>query len=161
SAIRLLLSTIKIAHFDDPALFAQVGCVYGTEVPRAAPRARWMERVAGAEDLGRSETIECDVVVIGTGAGGAVMASELAERGHAVVMLEEGAYHDRGAFSGHTVDMQRKLYRDLGATIAVGNCWIPIPVGKSVGGTTTINSGTCYRVPSRVLAEWRNRFGLT
>ncbi|HZS39588.1 MAG TPA: GMC family oxidoreductase, partial [Polyangia bacterium] len=105
-------------------------------------------------------TLECDVVVIGTGAGGAVAARELAERGCAVVMLEEGEYFTRADFTGHAAEMQRKLYRDMGATIAVGNASIPIPIGKTVGGTTTINSGTCYRAPARIFESWRDKHGL-
>ena len=160
TAMRLLLAMIKVAHFNDPALYRHVGCVFGVDAPQSVEKPRWMERVTPAADLPARETVECDVVVVGTGAGGAPMAAELAERGHAVVMIEEGQYHDRRDFTGHAIEMQRKLYRDMGATVAVGNCWIPIPVGKSVGGTTTINSGTCYRVPSRVLADWRDKFGL-
>src|SRR5436309_12451690 len=118
------------------------------------------ERVTAAAQLDGDETIECEVVVIGTGAGGAVVAKELAERGHAVVLLEEGDYHTRGDFNGHAADMQRKLYRDMGATLSVGNAVIPIPLGRTVGGTTAINSGTCYRTPDRVLHEWAVQFGL-
>ena len=113
-----------------------------------------MERVQAAAELDSDDTIECDVVVIGTGAGGAVVAKELAEQGHAVVLLEEGDYNGRADFNGQTADMQRKLYRDMGATLSVGNAVIPIPVGRTVGGTTAINSGTCYRTPDRVLEEW-------
>src|SRR5207249_749626 len=93
TAMRLLLAMIKVAHFNDPALYRQVGCVYGAQAPARVERPRWMERVTAAADLPAHESIDCDVVVIGTGAGGAAIASELAERGHAVVMLEEGQYH--------------------------------------------------------------------
>ena len=48
-----------------------------------------------------------------------------------------------------------------GVTMAVGNTFIPIPVGRTVGGSTTVNSGTCYRMPSRVFADWHNHHGLT
>jgi choline dehydrogenase-like flavoprotein len=54
----------------------------------------------------------------------------------------------------------RRLYRRGGATLAVGNTVIPIPVGKGVGGTTTINSGTCFRVPGHTLAEWSASSGV-
>src|SRR5207247_2186209 len=63
-------------------------------------------------------------------------------------------------FNGRSTDMQRLLYRDMGATFALGNAAIFLPVGKSVGGSTTINSGTCYRPPARVLASWRDKLGL-
>src|SRR5438093_30497 len=80
-----------------------------------------------AADLTADEEVECDVVVVGTGAGGAVVARELAERGHAVVMIEEGEFFQRSDFNGRSVDMQRRLYRDMGATGSIGNVGIPIP----------------------------------
>ena len=51
-------------------------------------------------------------------------------------------YTPRADFNGQAVDMQRKMFRDMGATFALGNGAIPIPIGKTVGGTTTINAGT-------------------
>jgi choline dehydrogenase-like flavoprotein len=100
-------------------------------------------------------------VVIGTGAGGAVVARELAEAGLAVVMIEEGRYFQRQDFTGRAFAMQQKLYRAGGSTMSIGNVAIPIPIGMTVGGTTTVNSGTCYRVPDHVLTHWRDELGLT
>jgi len=50
------------------------------------------------------------------------------------------------------------LYRDGGLTFAEGKPTIPVPVGRCVGGTTVINSGTCFRTPDAVLARWRDEF---
>src|SRR5438034_1370541 len=94
------------------------------------------------------------------GADGAAMGRELSERGVAVVFLEEGEWFGREQFTGRPVDMQRKMFRDMGATFTYGNCNIPIPMGRTVGGSTTINSGTCYRTPERVFGSWRERHGL-
>jgi choline dehydrogenase-like flavoprotein len=157
--VRMLTALLKMAHYNDAKMYADVGCRYGS-LPVRAEQPRWMERVTAATELESDDTVECDVVVIGTGAGGAVVAKELAEQGHAVVLLEEGDYNTRADFNGHSADMQRKLYRDMGATLALGNAIIPIPIGRTVGGTTAINSGTCYRPPDRVLHEWAERFGL-
>src|SRR5207237_10238016 len=96
----------------------------------------------------------------GTGAGGAVVARELAERGIAVVMLEEGRYHRRADFTGRPTDMHRLLYRDLASGLSVGNAAIFMPSGRGVGGPTTINSGTCLRTPERVFKSWRELHGL-
>lgn len=161
TVLRLLTAPLKIAHYNDEAMYRHVGCRFGA-LPVVKPeRPRYFkERVVAGAELGGDETVECDVVVIGTGAGGAVAARELAERGLAVVLLEEGDYVHREALSGNAVEMQRKLYRDMGATVAVGNVSIPIPIGRSVGGTTTINSGTCYRAPARIFESWRTRHGL-
>jgi choline dehydrogenase-like flavoprotein len=56
--------------------------------------------------------------------------------------------------------MQQKMYRRAGATFSVGNVPIPIPLGQTVGGSTTVNSGTCYRTPDRVLRKWQRELGL-
>jgi len=157
--VRMLTAPLKIAHYNDPKMYSDVGCRYGS-LPVRAEQPRWMERVTAASELDSDETLECDVVVVGTGAGGAVVARELAEQGHAVVLVEEGDYNTRADFNGQTADMQRKLYRDMGATLSLGNAVIPIPIGRTVGGTTAINSGTCYRTPERVLRHWVDELGL-
>ena len=158
TALRALLTPIKLTHFGDADLYQQLGCVYDFD-KAAEERPRW--RPDQVVPLAEDNEIECDVVVVGTGAGGAVVAKELAEKGLAVVMLEEGQYYQRKDFTGRTVDMNKKLYRAVGSTITIGNVGIPVPVGRSVGGTTTVNSGTCYRAPSRVLRKWRDELGLT
>jgi choline dehydrogenase-like flavoprotein len=56
--------------------------------------------------------------------------------------------------------MQHKLYRRGASTFSIGNVAIPIPLGQTVGGSTTVNSGTCFRTPDRVLAGWRDELGL-
>jgi choline dehydrogenase-like flavoprotein len=103
---------------------------------------------------------ECDVVVVGSGAGGAVAAATLAEAGLDVVVLEAGPHYDRDSYPSDHLEAITELYRDAGLTIAEGRPPIPVPVAKVVGGTTVINSGTCFRAPERVLDEWKNRFGI-
>jgi len=152
-AIRALVSVVKAAHFDDRALFARLGCVYSPDVSREkAPR--WMAAVTDASTIEGPLEIACDVVVVGTGAGGAVIAKELAERGHAVAMVEEGAYYGRADFAGERLANYRKMYRHRGTFLTLGNVPIMLPTGRTVGGTTTINSGTCFRAPPDVLAQW-------
>ncbi len=113
----------------------------------------------GAE-LDAERELAADVVVIGTGAGGAVAAAELAARGARVVVLEEGAYRRGADFDARPLAMIPLLYRGHGLQAAVGNAVIPIPTGRCVGGTTTINSGTCYRALDRAFARWESEFGL-
>ncbi|MGE5184348.1 MAG: FAD-dependent oxidoreductase [Acidobacteriota bacterium] len=158
--LRALVSPLKIAHFDDPALYKQLGCVYDTRVKAEAKPAYMRDRVHAGHQLGGDLALECDVVVVGTGAGGAVVGRELAEAGLAVVFVEEGRYFDRSDFTGRAFTMQSKLYRRGGSTFSVGNVPIPIPLGQTVGGSTTVNSGTCYRTPERVLHRWQQELGL-
>ncbi len=114
----------------------------------------------GAGDL----ELAVEAVVVGSGAGGAACAAVLAQRGLEVLVLEEGSYHDRRDFSAEPLEMLRKLYRDSGMTTAIGvpgSPSFPIPMGRCVGGTTTINSGTCFRMPGPVLDHWKRDFGVT
>jgi len=161
SLLRVVLSPLKLAHFDDPAVFEEVGCMYHAPAVTDPERPRYLERAFDAEALQDDEELEAEVVVVGTGAGGAAVAAELAEMGVAVVLVEEGDYFRREHFNGRPLDMIGMMYRGLGLTGTVGNCFIPIPLGRCVGGTTTINSGTCYRIPARVLSRWRGEYGLS
>ncbi len=109
----------------------------------------------------RGDTHELtDVVVVGSGAGGAVVAHELAGRGKDVVLVEEGAWRTGKDFTGDPRAMIDLLYRNRGLTGAFGRPTIPIPLGRCVGGTTTINSGTCYRAPDYVLDAWATEHGV-
>ncbi|MGA8355385.1 MAG: GMC family oxidoreductase [Solirubrobacteraceae bacterium] len=105
-------------------------------------------------------TIDCDVCVIGAGAGGAVVAAELAEGGASVVLLDQGPHHDADSFTARPPQMLASLYRDAGQTITLGNPPILLPLGSGLGGTTLVNSGTCFRTPPAVLDAWRQQFGL-
>jgi choline dehydrogenase-like flavoprotein len=110
------------------------------------------------EPAGEGE--ECDVVVIGSGAGGAVAAATLAEGGLDVILLEAGAGYNRDTYPSDPLEAIASIYRDGGLTIAEGRPPIPVPVARTVGGTTVINSGTCFRAPEPVLEGWRERYGI-
>jgi choline dehydrogenase-like flavoprotein len=103
---------------------------------------------------------ECEVVIVGSGAGGAVAAAMLAEAGLDVLVLEAGGHYDRDSYPEGRLEAIAELYREAGLTIAEGRPPIPVPVAKVVGGTTVINSGTCFRAPDRILDRWRDEFGI-
>lgn len=107
-----------------------------------------------------SERLDADVCVIGAGAGGAVVAAELAEGGANVVLLEQGAEHDPDGFSARPLEMLASLYRDGGQTTTFGSPPILLPLGHGLGGTTLVNSGTCFRTPASVLDRWRSEHGV-
>ncbi len=107
------------------------------------------------------QTIEVDVCVVGSGAGGAIAAMELAAAGRSVAVVEEGPYCDVNDFCDDAMAMTKKLYRAGGLVNSFGWPVILIPIGRCVGGTTVINSGTCFRTPKKVFQWWADRYGLT
>lgn len=100
-----------------------------------------------------------DVCIIGSGAGGAVLAAGLVEAGLDVVMLEEGGHYTKADFDMQESKAFPNLYQDRG-TRASADLAVTILQGRSVGGSTTVNWTTCFRTPERILALWRQRFGL-
>ncbi len=71
-----------------------------------------------------------------------------------------GPHVDRRSYPEEPLAALTTLYRDGGLTVARGRPAIPTPVGRAVGGTTVINSGTCFRAPDHVLEEWRDEHGI-
>lgn len=125
--------------------------------PATAPPDPPLDCVPAGEWPARSTT---DVIVVGSGAGGAMAARTFARAGLRVVVLEEGDHHSTASFGRRApLDRFAELYRDGGATVAVGHPPLLLPVGRAVGGTTVVNSGTCYRTPDHVLARWSGTFG--
>ncbi len=119
------------------------------------------QNVVSRDHLQRDSIIESDAIVIGTGAGGAVVARELAAAGMSVSILEEGSYlsaRDYGKAS--PLESIEMLYRQSGLTTTVGNTSIILPSGKCVGGSTVINSGTALRPLPSSVDQWRAEFGL-
>ena len=87
-------------------------------------------------------------------------AAILAEAGLDVAVVEAGMHMDRRSYPDEPLAALEALYRDGGLTVAEGRPAIPTPVGRAVGGTTVINSGTCFRAPDDLLARWRADHGI-
>ena len=103
----------------------------------------------------------CDVCVVGSGAGGSVVAKELAEAGLSVILLEEGGYHSTEDFRNiNSLEGMLKLYRNAGTTAMLGKPGILYVEGRCVGGSTTVNGGTCWRTPEKILKRWQWERGL-
>lgn len=153
-------SPFKMAYLYDRVVQETLSVLPDVSVPEQVETFKWQSQVIDSAGFDADREIEAEAVVIGTGAGGAAAAYELASRGLAVVMIEEGKYYTRKDFTGSFREMIMKLYRNAGAGFTIGNPPIVMPIGRTVGGTTTINSGTCYRTPEHVLADWRAE-GLT
>jgi choline dehydrogenase-like flavoprotein len=155
--LALIATALKANHYDDPEMYAAMRCRVH---PQARPEpARWLAQVVDGRTVADGVELECDVVVVGTGAGGAVVGRELAERGHAVIFLEEGQHHRRDAFTGRAADAHRRFYRGHAGIAAVGSALIPVVMGRLVGGSTAINTATCWRTPEWICERWCAELG--
>ncbi|HET9156173.1 MAG TPA: GMC family oxidoreductase N-terminal domain-containing protein, partial [Myxococcaceae bacterium] len=146
--LSIVANVYKIVHFDAPHVQRALGARPKPPLPVIEPR--WTQQVHAGESWTGGD-VECEVVVIGTGAGGAVVGHELAARGHAVVFVEEGQLYHRHSFDGSTVRAYERFYRPA---FALGNASFPIFLGRMVGGSTAVNGGTAFRTPSWVLDRW-------
>ena len=103
--------------------------------------------------------LECDVCVIGSGAGGGTAAGVLASAGLDVVVLEAGGYFAEQDFDGMELPGYANLYLG-GGGIATGDQSIGLLAGSCLGGGTVVNYTWCFRPPDHVRQDWVDRFGL-
>ncbi len=108
---------------------------------------------------GEHLTLEADVVVIGSGAGGGVIAGELSARGKKVCVLEMGGYHDESEFNGLELWAYQNLFLNQGP-FPTAEGQVSIQAGSSLGGGTVLNWTNCLRTTDRVRAQWAEH-GLT
>jgi choline dehydrogenase-like flavoprotein len=116
--------------------------------------------LAGQAEITGDLDLECEAVIVGSGAGGATVAAELAEAGIDVIVLEEGGYHPTESFTAETGRALRTLYRDGGGGMAIGRPSVLYAEGRCVGGSTVVNGGMSWRTPARVLDRWAEQEGI-
>jgi long-chain-alcohol oxidase len=103
--------------------------------------------------------LECDVVVVGSGAGGGTAAGVLAQAGLDVVVVEAGGYFSEEDFDGAELAGNARLYL-AGGAVATGDQSIGLLAGFCLGGGTVVNYTWCFRPPDHVRREWQDRLGL-
>jgi len=104
--------------------------------------------------------ISTEVLVVGSGAGGAVTAARLAEAGRQVTVVEEGPWVDADRHEPFSLDEMVAKYRHRGLQGALGNPAIAYAEGRCVGGSTEINSGLYHRLPPELAKRWRRDFDI-
>ncbi len=115
----------------------------------------WVDASTMSAPLSRT----CDVVIVGSGAGGAVLAAGLAAQGLDVIVLEEGGRYQASDLTLQEGDAFPALYQDRG-TRGTSDLGVTIMQGRAVGGTTMVNWTTCFRTPERILAHWAAEHGV-
>lgn len=115
--------------------------------------------IYAGSDIDADTTLDCDVCIVGSGAGGAHVAARIAATGKRVVVLEDGGFHTSDTFNMTEADMFRRLYQEAGAR-ATADGSIIIQQGRAVGGTTVVNWTTCFRTPKSVFDHWAEHHGV-
>ncbi|MDX1601046.1 MAG: FAD-dependent oxidoreductase [Anaerolineales bacterium] len=109
-------------------------------------------------DLDGPTELRADVVVVGSGAGGGVIAAELAAAGKDVLIVEKGGYHDVPDFHGRELQANRELFERQGG-LTTGDASMVVLAGSTLGGGTVVNWSTSLPTPERVREEWSSGYG--
>lgn len=105
-------------------------------------------------------SLQADVVVVGTGAGGSMMTRDVAAAGLSVVALEMGAHSTSRDFNRVEDQMLELLFQERGAR-ATSDLEVRVLQGRGVGGSTVHNTCLCKRTPDEVLEHWARDFGVS
>jgi choline dehydrogenase-like flavoprotein len=162
--VRLAHQATVIGYYTDPRARAAHGYVAlgdrthhwrarsGTS---AGTSARTLA-VDGPAQVG--ESIATDLVVVGSGAGGAIAAYRLAERGRSVVVLERGPHVRAKSYTENEAEMLGRLFGP-GSRQVSRDFRLQVLQGCCVGGSTVVNNGVCFDLPVDVLREWNDPAG--
>ncbi len=116
-------------------------------------------RVRGGPHAPLPDTLDCDVAIVGCGAGAGISAEVLCKAGLSVVIVEEGPLKSSSDFKQREADAYPQLYQES-ASRKTADKAIQILQGRCVGGSTTVNWTSSFRTPKTTLDFWRDRFGL-
>ncbi|WP_374666001.1 GMC family oxidoreductase N-terminal domain-containing protein [Ramlibacter sp.] len=117
-------------------------------------------KVHGGPHAPLPETLQCDVAIVGTGAGAGVTAELLTQAGLKVVLVEEGPLRSSRDFRQLESVAYPELYQESAARKTADKA-INILQGRCVGGSTVVNWTSSFRTPTATLDFWRARFGLS
>jgi choline dehydrogenase-like flavoprotein len=110
--------------------------------------------------LTQDTNFHTDVVIVGSGAGGGLVAGELSASGLDVIVLEKGGYYAEADFDGQELASAERMFENRGF-LATADLGIMILAGSTLGGGTTVNWCASLRTPDSVLEEWQRVYGVT
>ncbi len=128
-------------------------------MPRQGVPVTTARDVAQDPSRGRRFNIKTEVVVVGSGAAGSVVAHELARAGHEVLVLEAGRYYPSSQFTEHLGDTINEVYKDQASQLN-STADVLFVEGACIGGSTVIGACVMHRPPNSLLEGWSERHGL-
>ena len=151
--IRTAQQFVFLGYYGDEASHAASGYVPFSKRGPAEDRSDVTIRATKPPENGK--TLKADVVVVGSGAAGAIVAYKLAGRGRDVLVLERGPHVPPAEFTEDEVKMYLRLYNE-GALQLSRDFRFSVLQGMCVGGTTVVNNAVCFPPPDEVLAAWND-----
>ena len=164
--IRIAKQMCYIGYYNDKRTFDSVGYVPFSERKDRQERMKKNPAnealppldVMSEKDI-KEESIEGDIVIIGSGAGASILAKGLVEGGRKVLMIERGNYERPETFNENEMEMVSRLFQD-GAIQAARDFRFTVFQGSCVGGSTVVNNAVCFKIPEEVLDRWNDPNGL-
>src|SRR3989475_8682786 len=141
-AFQALKRLTTVTHYTTPGAARAIGYPGPLSSPPPPKTPKPIRPLAISADT----TLDCDVVVVGSGAGGGVVAGELTAAGKDVIVLEKGGYYNEADFNQLELAMMRKLYFQ-GGFAATTDGSIALIAGGCLGGGTVVNYTTSFRSP--------------
>ena len=152
-AFQALKRLTTVTHYTTPGTARAIGYPGPLGPPPDVPKP--IRPLAVTTDT----RLDCDVVVIGSGAGGGVVAAELTRAGKDVIILEKGGYRNEADFTHLEADALQTMY-DAGGLLATRDLGVVVLQGSTLGGGTVINYTTSFATPESVRHEWAREHGL-
>jgi len=146
-AFQALKRLTTVTHYTSPPAARAIGYPGPLGPPPTTPKA--IHPIVITAD----STLACDVVVVGSGAGGGVVAAELAAAGKDVIVLEKGGYRNEADFTHLEGDALDTMY-DAGGLLATSDLGLVVLQGATLGGGTVINYTTSFPTPESVRRQW-------
>jgi choline dehydrogenase-like flavoprotein len=154
-AFQALKRLVTVTHYTTPGAARTLGYPGPLGPPPDTPKPIRPLAIQGGADT----SLTCDVVIVGSGAGGAVVAAELAAAGRDVVVLEKGGYRNEADFTHEEGAALERLY-DGSGLLATRDLGFVILQGATLGGGTVVNYTTSFPTPEGVREEWARDHGL-
>ena len=152
-AFQALKRLTTVTHYTTPGVATVIGYPGPLTPPPLTPKPIRPSLVTA------DTTLSCDVVVVGSGAGGGVVAGELTAAGKDVIVLEKGGYRNEADFTHLEEDALATMY-DAGGLLATRDLGLVVLQGSTLGGGTVINYTTSFATPDAVRSEWARVHGL-
>src|SRR3954468_17924907 len=153
--IRICQQLSFAGYYNDPRSWPSIGYTPFSARPREKPvpdPGPHPLHVVRNEDLGETQ-LDADVCIVGSGAGGGILAYELAKQGRSVLILERGQYVEPREFGEDEGGMIGRLYAD-GVMQQTEDWRFTVLQGSCVGGSTTVNNAVCFAPPEEVVSRW-------